>query len=79
MVAAFAEEGSTIVFAGVAVLVVRIVASQDFPHKWSYVLVGPNAPKNLSIAAGAAPEMMLRDIDFKVQAVENIMHGNVEM
>ena len=79
MVAAFADEGSTIVFAGAAVLVVLVVAPQDFPHKWSYVLVVPNDLKNLSIAAGAASEMMLRDIDFKVQAVENIMHGNVEM
>ena len=79
VVAAFAEECNTIVFAGAAVLVVLVVAPQDFPHKWSYVLVVPNDLKNLSIAAGAASEMMLRDIDFKVQAVENIMHGNVEM
>ena len=39
MVAAFADEGSTIVFAGAAVLVVLILAPQDFPHKWSYVLL----------------------------------------
>ena len=47
VVAALAEEGSTIVLAGYTGLVVLIVAPQDFLHQCSYVLVEPNTLKNV--------------------------------
>ena len=62
VVAGLAEEGSTIVLAGFTGLVVLIVALQDFLHQCSYVLVLPNALKNLIIVTGAIFEMPHRGV-----------------
>ena len=76
VVAALAEEGSTIVLAGYTGLVVLIVALQDFLHQCSYARLVPNHLKNLIIGAGAVLELPFSCIAVKVAAVENAIHGN---
>ena len=77
VVAALAEEGSTIVLAVYTGLVVLIVALQDFLHQCSYARLVPNHLKNLIIGAGAVLELPLSCIAGKVAAVENAIHANV--